>query len=87
MDVDDDQVGLVLADGTQELARVPTTFDDLEARAGKQRDQAFTQQYVVIDHDDTAAAAVHDRHYRGVGRVLPRLSSAASRNGGRTPRS
>jgi hypothetical protein len=55
-DVDDHEVGLVLADEVEELARITCLADDLEVGALEQAGEAFAQKDVVLGDGDTAAA-------------------------------
>ena len=58
-DVDDHQVGALLADGPQQLLGVGHGRDDLEAAVGQQLGQALPQQHGVLgDHDSHGSSTV-----------------------------
>ena len=54
--VDDHELGLVLAHELEKLSRVTSLTDDLETGPLEQAREAFTQQDVVVGHDDSTAA-------------------------------
>jgi hypothetical protein len=54
-DVDDDEVGLVLADELEEPVGVCGLTDNVEAGPVEQAREAFAQQDVVVCDDDPAA--------------------------------
>jgi len=54
--VDDDELGLVLAHEREELVRVPGLTDNLEVAPFEQTREAFAQQDVVVGDDDPTAA-------------------------------
>ena len=51
-DVDDDEVGLLLADQANQLLRVTASTRDLEPGAHQQPGDSFTEQDVVVGHHD-----------------------------------
>jgi len=85
-DVDEDEIGLVLANERNELATVTRLADDLETRMVKQACQPFSKKNVVIGDDDAGSPIVtlrFDRRLRTGHRIsirhLVALASARLR--------
>jgi hypothetical protein len=62
-DVDEQQVGLLLAAGPNRGRTITGLSDDVEARALEQAGKPFPKQHVVVGQDDTRRAGNHSADY------------------------